>query len=387
MPHRRGVVKERKKTASPSPRSSVIAAIYEAALRPSHWAAVLERLVTRLGGKSAAIRTYEATPETGGLWVTHGIEPRAQEQFAQYFSTRNIWQARAETLGLYKSGAIITSHALVSLRELRASDFYRSFLRHHDIRDLLALVLHDGNTPPMPRTVVSIFRGHRQARFGKTEIESAREYVPHLARAVEMNFRFADLRRREAISGVALARFAPALAYFRRDGMLASANRAAEALFAARDGLMLAGGRLNATGQRDNELLQRALTAGDADPLRIDRPSGKMPYVAVAVPLPVDPVDPPDARQPQVALLMYDPEATSELELSVLARLYRLTPSELRVVQALVAHGSAKAICRNTSMNRNTVRSQLNSVLKKTGTNAQAELVRLALTVAGVKSV
>jgi DNA-binding CsgD family transcriptional regulator len=38
-------------------------------------------------------------------------------------------------------------------------------------------------------------------------------------------------------------------------------------------------------------------------------------------------------------------------------------------------------------MNRNTVRSQLNSVLKKTGTNAQAELVRLALTVAGVKTI
>src|SRR5262245_3122975 len=125
----RGVVKERKESVSPSPRSSVIAEIYEAALRPSHWAAVLGRLVTQFGGKSAALRTYEATPETGGLWVTHGIESRAQEQFAQYFSTRNIWQARAEALGLYKSGVIMTSNTLVPQRELRASDFYRSFLR------------------------------------------------------------------------------------------------------------------------------------------------------------------------------------------------------------------------------------------------------------------
>jgi DNA-binding CsgD family transcriptional regulator len=366
---------------------SVIEEAYEAALRPSHWAAVLARLVAQFKGSGAALRTFEATPEKGGFWCTHGIEPNGQEQFEQYFSTRNIWQARAEALGLYKSGSIMTSDTLVQQRELRASEFYRSFLRHFDIQDLLALVLHDGNTPPMPRTVVSIFRSHRQARFTKSDIESAREYMPHLARAVEMNFRFADLRRREAISGVALARFAPALAYFRRDGTIVNANRAAEMLFAGRDGLMLADARLIAAGPRDNELLQRALTVGGSEPLRIDRPSGKMPYVAVAILLPVDPVDPPDARQPHVALLVYDPEATSELELGVLARLYRLTPSELRVVQALVAHGSAKAICSNTDMNRNTVRSQLNSVLKKTGTNAQAELVRLALTVAGVKTI
>jgi DNA-binding CsgD family transcriptional regulator len=355
-----------------SPRAgSLIAEVYEAGLRPSHWTLVLERLVARFRGKGAALRTFEATPETGGFWWIHGISGPGQEEFEQYFSTRNIWQARAEELGLYKSGSIMTSDTLVPQRELRASEFYRTFLRHHDIQDLLAIVLHDGTTPPMPRTVVSIFRSHRQARFTKADIDAAREYVPHLARAVEMNFRFADLRRREAISGVALARFAPALAYLRRDGTLVNANRAAEILFAARDGLMLAGARLMATGPRDNELLQRALTGGGVDPLRIDRPSGKMPY----------------ARQPHVALLVYDPDARSELELGVLTRLYRLTPSELRIVQALVAHGSAKAICRNTSMNRNTVRSQLNSVLKKTGTNAQAELVRLALTVAGVKSV
>ncbi len=378
-------MKKQQSALPPSRGRSLIAEVYEAALRPSHWTAVLERLVAQFQGSGAALRTFEATPETGGFWCTHGIQPHGQEQFQQYFSTRNIWQARAEEMGMYKSGTIMTSDTLVPQRELRASEFYRSFLRHYNIDDLLALVLHDGTTPPMPRTVVSIFRNNGQARFRKADVEAAREYMPHLARAVEMNFRFADLRRREAISGVALARFAPALAYFRRDGTLVNANHAAEALFAARDGLMLAGGRLIATGPRDNELLQRALMVGGSDPLRIDRPSAKMPYVAVAVLLPMDSVDPPDARQPHVALLLYDPEATSELELGVLARLYRLTPSELRVAQALVAHGSAKAICRNTDMNRNTVRSQLNSVLKKTGTNAQAELVRLALTVAGVK--
>jgi DNA-binding CsgD family transcriptional regulator len=77
---------------------------------------------------------------------------------------------------------------------------------------------------------------------------------------------------------------------------------------------------------------------------------------------------------------------TAEPKLDVLARIYRLTPSETRMVQALVLYGSAKSIFRNTDLNRNTVRSQLKSVLRKTGTNAQAELMRLVLTSAVPKS-
>src|SRR5688572_25709740 len=169
-----------------APRTgSLVSEVYEAALKPSHWAAVLARLVTEFKGSGAALRTFEATPEKGGFWCTYGIEPPGLEEFEQYFSTRNIWQARAEALGFYKTGTVMTSDTLLHQRELRASEFHRGFLRHYDIQDLLALVLHDGLTPPMPRTVVSIFRSHRQARFGKADIEAAREYVPHLARAVE----------------------------------------------------------------------------------------------------------------------------------------------------------------------------------------------------------
>ena len=123
---------------------SLIAEVYEAALRPSHWTAVLERLVAKFKGKGAALRTFDATPDTGGFWWIHGINGPGQDQFEPYFSTRNIWQARAQELGLYKSGSIMTSDTLVPQRELRASEFYRTFLRHHDIQDLLAIVLHDG---------------------------------------------------------------------------------------------------------------------------------------------------------------------------------------------------------------------------------------------------
>jgi len=233
--------------------------------------------------------------------------------------------------------------------------------------------------------VLSIFRRHRQARFADTDVRLAREYLPHLARSVEMNFRFAELRRREAVNSLSFTPFAPALAYFRRDGALLEANRAAQAVFSERDGLALVDGRLIANIPRDNEFLQRVLQMGDSPPFRIERPSGKLAYIAVPVALRADALDPPDARRPHLALFLHDPEVTAEPKLNVLARVYRLTPSETRMVQALVLYGSAKSIFRNTDLNQNTVRSQLKSVLRKTGTNAQAELMRLVLTSAVAK--
>jgi DNA-binding CsgD family transcriptional regulator len=358
----------------------LVAGIYEAALRPAQWAIVLDRLVALFKGRAAALRTFDATPETGGLWLTHGIERQAQEEFTRYFRTRNVWEMRATALGAFKPGTVVTSDLLLPYSELRASEFYRNFLRPNDIHDLLGLVLHDGMTPPMPRTVLSIFRGHRQARFAGADVSLAHEYLPHLARCVEMNFRFAELRRREAINSLSFTPFAPALAYFRRDGALLEANRAAQSVFAERDGLTLVDGRLTANVARDNEFLQRVLQIGDSPPFRIERPSGKLAYIAVPVALPADALDPPDARRPHLALFLHDPEVTAEPKLDVLARIYRLTPSETRMVQALVLYGSAKSIFRNTALNRNTVRSQLKSVLRKTGTNAQAELMRLVLT-------
>jgi DNA-binding CsgD family transcriptional regulator len=347
---------------------------------------VLDRLVARFNGRAAALRTFDATPEAGGMWLTQGIETQAQEAFTQCFRTCNIWEARAHALDLFKPGTVVTGDMLLPQSELRASECYRDFLRPNDIQDLLGLVLHDGLTPPMPRTVLSIFRSHRQPRFGKADVAAAREYVPHLARAVEMNFRFAELRRREAVSGLTLARFAPALMHLRRDGTLVNANRAAEALFATRDGLTLVDGRLTADATRSNEVLQRMLRKGDSPPFRIERPSGKLPYIAVPVAFPTDGLDPPDARQPHLALLLDDPEVSAEPKLDVLARVYRLTPSETRMLHALILYGSAKSILRNTDLNRNTVRSHLKSVLRKTGTNAQAELMRLALRVSTPKS-
>jgi len=69
------------------------------------------------------------------------------------------------------------------------------------------------------------------------------------------------------------------------------------------------------------------------------------------------------------------PDKVSEF----LARVFALTPAEIEVMRLLTVGGTVAAIARSTNRRAGTVRSQLHSILEKTGTRSQAELLRLSL--------
>jgi DNA-binding CsgD family transcriptional regulator len=63
--------------------------------------------------------------------------------------------------------------------------------------------------------------------------------------------------------------------------------------------------------------------------------------------------------------------------LEVLAKLYQLTASELRVLQAVVEVGGVPAVAEALGISRATVRTHLHHVFQKTATKRQSELVKL----------
>ncbi len=63
----------------------------------------------------------------------------------------------------------------------------------------------------------------------------------------------------------------------------------------------------------------------------------------------------------------------------ILSGLFDLSPAESRVAQKIVEGGSVEEIATAGNLSRETVRNQIKSVLAKTGTSRQAELVGLLL--------
>jgi DNA-binding CsgD family transcriptional regulator len=63
--------------------------------------------------------------------------------------------------------------------------------------------------------------------------------------------------------------------------------------------------------------------------------------------------------------------------METVARLYKLTPSEARIMLALVEVGGVPVVSDALGISKATVKTHLNNVFAKTGTHRQTDLVKL----------
>jgi DNA-binding CsgD family transcriptional regulator len=79
------------------------------------------------------------------------------------------------------------------------------------------------------------------------------------------------------------------------------------------------------------------------------------------------------------ALFISNPDQATDFPVEILNRLYGLTPAENRLIVALVNGDDLRQIAENLDLSKNTIRNQLKSCFRKTGTKRQSELVALIL--------
>jgi len=80
-----------------------------------------------------------------------------------------------------------------------------------------------------------------------------------------------------------------------------------------------------------------------------------------------------------VALFVSDPERSPEATAETAARLYGLSMAEKRLLALLVEGETPAAAADRLALSVHTVRTQLKTILGKTGTSRQSELLRVIL--------
>lgn len=162
-------------------------------------------------------------------------------------------------------------------------------------------------------------------------------------------------------------------------------NKQAVQLFAQNDGLevgqdkILRAGRVEST-KTLHGLIHDAARGTDnreGGAMTVVRPSFKRDFSLLVMPLPEE--DGSFGAEEDVAVFINDPELHNEPPTKVLARLYDLTETEARVLQALIVGKNLDKVAEDFNVSLNTVRSHLKQVFRKTGTNRQPELVSLVL--------
>jgi DNA-binding CsgD family transcriptional regulator len=225
-----------------------------------------------------------------------------------------------------------------------------------------------------PSALLTLMRPRGREPFGEEDLAFLRQLLPHVRRALDLQQRITATEARYEAAAGALDHLALGVLLLDEDGRLMGCNRAARERLAARE-IRTGPGGLAASCPRETAALRSAVAkvvrAEPAEPAArewvttLSRPGSRPPLTAVAVPL-----------RSGAALFVSNPDAGGVPE-AVLRGLYGLSGAEARLTRLLLGGSRIEDAAAFLGVTLNTARTHLKRIFEKTGTDRQADLVRL----------
>src|SRR5216683_815746 len=316
--------------------SSLIGEIYDAALDPSLWSDVLGKAGRFVGGPVAAIFAKSPTALTGTVYYHSGGKDPSYRQL--YFDK------------YIKFDPTTTAQYFSDVEQPMAVADIMPYEEFHETRQRMRLI------------------------------------VPHIRRAVLIG-RLIDLRAADAASlADTLDGLSAAMCAVDADGRIVHANAACHVLLDAGDFLSVVRGRIVAREAKvDQTLRELCAAAGGGDAaigtrgiaLQLMARDGSY-YVAHVLPLTSGARRITGIAYSATAALFICKVATEAPSApEVIARAYHLTPTELRVLLAIVEVGGVPESAVALGIAESTVKTHLGRLFVKTGARRQADLVKI----------
>jgi DNA-binding CsgD family transcriptional regulator len=365
--------------------TQLIGDIYDAALDSSRWTSVLAKIAAYAGGQAAGLLSKDSVSKSGNIHCQSGVDPYFVRLYAETY-----WKFDpVASLHDCEVEQIVSVPDLVSYDEFRAGRFFREWAQPQGWLDAANAVLEKSATSC---TYLSVARNEASGMVDDEMRRRMRLVVPHVRRAVRTG-KVIDLSQAEAATFAdILDGLSPAIFLIDADGVIVHGNAAGRAVLDKGDLLRGVHGRLTAIDPQVDQALHAAFiavnkdaeTGGKGRALPMKGRAGER-YVAHVLPLTAGENRKAGAASNAVAaLFVRKAELEAEPSSEVIGRTYKLTPTELRVLRAIVNVGGVRQVAGNLGVADTTVKTHLGRLFEKTGVSRQADLVKL---VAGYSSV
>lgn len=338
--------------------------IYDAAFDRARFPALVEALVRAFGAQSG----YFAWSDTGsgeGVQAEYGNDPVWLQSYTDTYSRHDILRPLLQALPEGQCAAVWPHLQAPAVRE---SIFYREYLAPHRIVDNLSvnLIKRPGITG-----VLSLIRVEPAEPFSAEECDRLSALLPHLRRAVFIQSHLV----RAADHAASVQAFAGGNSH----SLLLTAERTIVEIDAPlaqplglRAGDALGDGILG-------KAIQKAIEQGAPVAIELPVENGPpLPLLCEARPLEQnrfgDLASGPAAAHAVHITLLNLPRA---IAFDAMAALYRLTPTELRVLRDAMEHGDLAGIGDRLGMAPATTRTHLHRIYDKTHTRSFAALSNL----------
>lgn len=356
--------------------SDLISAVYDAAIDASLWESAIERVAGFVGGSGGGL----FCKDVGALHasIPHRVgfqEPLPVALFQQIYPA-----AEGHFLGDIEQPIATTD--LMPSDELAGSELYRQWAEPQGLVDFLSAVVERST---ISAAIFGVFRHQRDGVVDDHARRQMKLIAPHIRRAVLIGRMF-EFKAAEVATFVdTLDGLSAGMYLVDANGRLIHANAAGHALLAEGGILRSIGDRLVAReSQTDRALREVFAAAGQGDAALGTRGiavplSGRdgERYIAHALPLTSGARRRAGVVSTAAAALFVRKASLAVPASKAIGSAFRLTPTELRVLMAIVEVGGVPEVANAFGIADTTVRTHVTRLFEKTGTSRQADLVKL----------
>ena len=357
--------------------SDLIGVVYDAAIDPSRWEDAIAGAAQFVGGTGAGLFCKDVGVPHASIPHRVGFQtPLPVALFQQIYPA-----AQGHFLGDLEQPIATTD--LMSFGELAESELYRQWAEPQGLVDFLSAVV-DRTT--ISTAIFGVFRHRRNGVVDDHARRQMRLIAPHIRRAVLIGrmfeFKAAEVATFvDTFDGLGAGMFLVDAA-----GRLIHANAAGNAILGASDILNSVGGRLVASDAHIDRTLRDVFAAAGQGDAALGTKGIAVPligkdgerYIAHALPLTSG------ARRragvvgtAAAALFVRKATLTAPSASQAIGSAFKLTPTELRVLMAIVEVGGVPEVAAAFGVADTTVRTHVGRLFEKTGTARQADLVKL----------
>jgi DNA-binding CsgD family transcriptional regulator len=360
--------------------ASLIGDIYDAALDPSRWTAVLRRTRDVIGGSAAVVFSKDA--RTKRLQIYHhcgGMDPSYRQLYFDQYETLD------PTTGAQVMSAIgqpIGTADIMAIEDFQKTRFYQEWRRPQGVVDFVAASLDKTATRAV---LFGVFRQHQHGFVDDDTRWRMRQIVPHIRRAILIGKVIEHKTAEAATLADALDGLSAGMFVVDAEGRIVHTNTSGQALLDDGDALDGAHGRIRPTDAAAARAL-KDIVAASGDDAAIGIKGIAVPltgrdgerYAAHVLPLTSGARRLGSGGNAAVAaVFVRKAEIEAPSAPDIIAKHYQLTPTELRVLLAIVDIGGVRETSEALGIGEATVKTHLHRVYGKTGASRQADLVKL----------
>ncbi len=382
--------------------SELIGAIYDAALEPGHWNRVLPEIASWINARLGLLYTPLHTPEAGGYYFNHGIPESVMHLWATKWHNQDELINIAVQRGLIVDGTALRGEDVLPFEQICATPIYQQLNRPHGIDHILASVVFGLGSPSVIPTLLNLYRSIDQGPFTEEERDRLLILLPHVSRSFGVMARLKCADMKIASSHAALDRLTHGVLLLNKHGQIEFFNLAARRILEEEDGISVnypSFASPHAELRVEDARAQAALGCAINNAISLDiystehfssavvvpRPSGRHAYMLNFSTLP--PVNEFGCGVDSACAIVFITDSAEPIKLNadLFRKTYGLTPAEIRVTELVAECLTVEEVAERLGLSRDTVKSHLQHVYAKTGTNNRAKLMRLVMSLASIR--